>query len=229
MLSHTRKTSRLRVQIGAPTTDTPDYAHGSGTVSQISCGSPFPNVAQIPKKRKPLLPSFGPNTIWFSSRIAESLFVLRSRLGISQIKTQPMDAFPRNVHRSHTHTPTPNSHLHPFATPMKLQTLMSPSPERLDSLAWNLGWTCNSPSLKQPQHGANTREHVRSEAAASLAPAILSARGRAEASTQILPVNVQIFTVNADVRELRALVRTSHVQGYLAHEKLHLPGTPLGA
>ena len=65
-------------------------------------------------------------------------------------KIQPINALPQNAPRGHDHTATFKTNFLLFAPPAKLKTLMSPSSARLDSLAWNLGWTCNSPPLKQP-------------------------------------------------------------------------------
>mmetsp|Transcript_71466 Transcript_71466/g.163785 ORF Transcript_71466/g.163785 Transcript_71466/m.163785 type:complete len:367 (+) Transcript_71466:3761-4861(+) len=78
---------------------------------------------------------------------------------LKSVKTQPIDAFPENAPRGLDHTANFKTRFYLFAPPIKLKTLMSPSPANLDSLAWKLGWTCNSPPLKQPSVWHLTPEH----------------------------------------------------------------------
>ena len=80
---------------------------------------------------------------------------------LESVKTQPVDAFPENDPRGIDHTANFKTRFDFFAHPTKLKTLMSPPPAHLDSLAWKLGWTCNSPPLKQPPvwHLTPTPEH----------------------------------------------------------------------
>ena len=58
---------------------------------------------------------------------------------LESVQTQPIDAFPENAPRWLDHTADFRTRFYLFARPIKLNTLMSPPPAHLDSLAWKLG------------------------------------------------------------------------------------------
>ena len=57
---------------------------------------------------------------------------------------------PNNAPRGHSHTATFQTKFYLFAPPPQLKIMLNPSSEYLDSLAWTLGWTCNTPPLEHP-------------------------------------------------------------------------------